>query len=480
MKKKLVVIGNGMAGARAVEDILRRGGREQFDITIFGAEPHGNYNRILLSGVLGGSHAAEDIFLHPLEWYRENNLELRSGTRVQDINRAHKEVLCSDGEVTPYDVLLLATGSRPFVPDIAGLSLDDGSRKPGIFTMRTLDDCSRIASYANKCERAVVVGGGLLGLEAARGLMRHGAKVTVVHRVSTLMNQQLDVTGGALLKKQIEKLGIEVRLETETVGVQGENRVTGVKFGDGSNLDCDMVVFACGITPRIELARECGLSTDRGVLVDDQMRSIDDDNIYVVGECASHRGATYGLVAPLWEQARVLANVLTGTNPDEIYEGSSTATKLKVMGIELASMGRVLEEPGDEVVTYCEERRGRYKKLIIRDGQLLGAILLGDLDAYATLLQTFERGTALPDDRAHLLFDFGPRPTTSVMLEMPDDAIVCQCNGVTKGMIRRSAGKGNITLAQVSDCTRAGTGCGTCKSLTQEIINWVQESAVRS
>ena len=477
MKEKLVVIGNGMAGARTIEELLRRGGSQRFDITMFGAEPHGNYNRILLSNVLNGSQEAGDIFLNPLDWYRNNQITLHAGVRIHSINRVERKVLCESGIATTYNRLIIATGSRPFVPPIGGLYRSDNPQayKPGVFVMRTLDDCAKIAGYAVKCRRAVVIGGGLLGLEAARGLMQYGASVHVVHRSGALMNQQLDDVAGAMLKNCIENMGIGVLLDRDTSRIIGEECVEGLLFADGSTLECDMIVLACGITPNVELARDCGLRTERAIVVDDQLQS-SDVNISVVGECAQHRGVVYGLVAPLWEQARVLADVLSQKNPNSQYRGSRLATKLKVMGIELASMGEVDGKPADEIVQYQEPKRGRYKKLVIRDGKLVGAILLGDLEQAAALMQTFENGTVLPDNRAALLFDIGSVRKSGAMLEMPDDAQVCNCNAVSKGAIRRSVEGGQSTLKDVMKCTRAGTGCGSCKNLIGEIVDWVNAS----
>ena len=477
-KQKLVVIGNGMAGARAVEEILARGG-EQFDITMFGDEPYGNYNRILLSNVLNGSQDAREIFLNPLHWYEENHITLHAGNRVQFIDRAYKQVVGADGVTEPYDKLLIATGSRPFVPPMEGLTRPDGSHKPGVFVFRTIEDCNKIAGYASKCRKAVVIGGGLLGLEAARGLMNYGPQVHVVHLGGCLMDNQLDPQAGAILKAQMEKMGVHVHLKKLTTTIHGAECVTGLTFKDGEELDCDMVVISTGIKPNTELAIACGLTVERAIVTDDQMRSVDDPDVYVVGECAQHRGRVYGLVAPLWEQATTLADHLTGTNPNAAYHGSKIATKLKVMGVELASMG--ITEPRDErddVVQFSEPKRGVYKKLIVRDGILVGAMLLGDISKAAYLMQAFDRSTPLPEERVSLLFDIGAPSKQTTMLEMPDDAQVCNCNGVSKGAIRRCVAGGKRNFKSVMEATRAGTGCGSCKVLVQEIVEWACEGQV--
>lgn len=478
-KRKLVVVGNGMAGARTVEEILRRGGGELFNVTVFGDEPHGNYNRILLSNVLNGSQDARDIFLNAPDWYAENNIALRAGVRVEKIDRAAQRVLADDGSETPYDVLLLATGSRPFVPPMDGLKTASGENKPGVFVFRTLDDCRKISGYATKCRRAVVLGGGLLGLEAARGLINYGCEVHVVHLAPRLMDRQLDATSGAMLRDTFQKMGLHVHLEKSTAAVLGDEMVTGLRFADGSELSCDMIVVACGVRPNVELARDCTLQVERAILVNNQMRSLDDENVFVVGECAQHDGQVYGLVAPLWEQARVLADVVTGAKPGAAYRGSKVSTKLKVMGVELAQMGATEARDGDEVVQWIEPKRGRYKKLIIRDGKLCGAILLGETKTAGRLMQLFERAALLPEAREDLLFETSaPAPAASgTLAAMPDSATVCNCNGVAKSAIRQCVIGGAHDLESVMRQTRAGTGCGSCKVLVRELIDWTRDSA---
>jgi len=479
LKQKLVVVGNGMAGARTVEEILARDGAAQFDITMFGDEPYGNYNRILLSNVLNGTQDPRDIFLNPLEWYSEHGIELRAGQRVASIDRANKTVTAADSSQLSYDKLIIATGSRPFIPPMQGLKGEDGEDKPGVFAFRTLDDCHKIAGYAVKCRRAAVIGGGLLGLEAARGLLNYGVEVHVVHLAGHLMEAQLDAEAGAILRRTMERMGVHIHLEKATTDVLGEEGVTGLQFKDGETLDCDMVVISTGIKPNVEIARECGLTVERAVVVDDQMRSVDDNDVYVVGECAQHDGRVYGLVAPLWEQGQALADHITGKNPHAAYRGSKIATKLKVMGVELASMGLVNPaKDTDEVVRFAEPNRGIYKKLIIRDGILHGAILLGDTSKAAHLMQCFDRSTPLPEERVSLLFDIGAPTVGSTMIEMPESTQVCNCNGVSKGAIRKCIEGGKRSLRSVCEATRAGMGCGSCKPLVQEIVEWVCEGQV--
>ncbi len=472
-KQNLVVIGNGMAGARAVEDILERGGGEMFNITMFGEEPTGNYNRILLSNVLNGSYKEDEIFLNPLAWYEENNIRLLSGKKASGLLRRAGLVFGEDGTPEPYDKLIIATGSRAFIPPMEGTTLPDGSLKPGVFVFRTLEDCRQIAAWAAGKQTAAVIGGGLLGLEAARGLQNFGLDVSIVHLGGHLMPQQLDASGGAMLKRSMEALGLKVLLKKNTSAILGQDRVLGLRFADGGTLECDMVIISAGIRANWEIAAGCGLTVERGIVVDDQMRSVDDQNIYAVGECAQHRGHMYGLVAPLWEQAKVLADHITGRNTRAAYHGSKVATKLKVMGVEVASMGVVEpQSDDDEVVQFSEPKRGTYKKLIIRDGRLVGGILLGDISKAAYLIQAFDRNTPLPEDRLHLLFDIGDPPKQVTFAEMSAATQVCNCNGVSKGAIVACVGSGKRNAKAVMDATRAGMGCGSCKSMVAEIVEW--------
>jgi nitrite reductase (NADH) large subunit len=472
-KQRLVVVGNGMAGARTVEEILARGGGDLYDIVIFGDEPYGNYNRILLSNVVSGVQDPSEIFLNSLSWYEANGIRLHAGVRVQKVDRVGRHVLGAGGVSEPYDKLILATGSRPFIPPVKGIFDADGKLRPGVFSFRTLDDCHAMMAAAARARKAAVIGGGLLGLEAARGLLTHGCEVHVIHLGSHLMNLQLDPAAGAILRASMEAMGVTLHLGKLTAAVLGESAVTGLAFKDDTTLDCDMVVVSAGIQPNASLAAECGLTVERGIVVDNHMRSPDDLDVYVVGECAQHRGVTYGLVAPLWEQAKVLADHITGRNPSAAYVGSKLATKLKVMGVELASMG-IPEpaDPTDEVVLFSEPRRGRYKKLVIRNGRLVGAIMLGDLDKVAYLTQAFDKNTPLPDERLSLLFDIGTPGKKITLDEMPAEAQVCNCNGVSKGAIGACVSAGKRSPKLVMEATRAGMGCGSCKPLVSDLVAW--------
>ena len=478
-KKKLVVVGNGMAGARFVEETLALGGQDQYDITVFGEEPYGNYNRILLSGVLAGTHDEKDIFINPLSWYEQNDITLHAGVRVIGIDRKSKTAYGAGGLLVPYDKLVVATGSSPFIPPMDGLHSDDGSLRNGIFPFRTLDDCNEMVEYSADARRATVIGGGLLGLEAARGLMNRGVDVDVVHLTPYIMDQQLDESSGGMLKDLLEDMGVRFHLEKLTTTAYGNGKVTGIGFRDGDSLDCEMLVISAGIRPNIDLARMSGLNIRRGILVNDDLSCRNDRDIYAIGECAEHRGRTYGLVAPLWDQARTLAERLTSEESSATYTGSKVSTKLKVMGVELAVAGD--KEPvgdDDEVVSYVEPNRGVYKKLIVRQGKVAGAILLGDGAAAPRLLQAFDRGEALPQNRAELLFPLSGEAESLDISDMPDDAQVCNCNGVSKGNIVAAVNAGCRSMKAVCDATRAGTGCGSCIPQVQAILELAADGLV--
>jgi nitrite reductase (NADH) large subunit len=474
-KKRLIVIGNGMAGARLVEDILARGGSDKFEIVIFGDEPYGNYNRILLSGVLAGTHDLKDIFINPLAWYDENNIKLHAGVRVRAIDRENQLVIGENGLTEVYDKLVFATGSSPFIPPMEGYKSEKGGGfKDGVFVFRTLDDCEAIADYVQRAGRAVVIGGGLLGLEAARGLLRLGADVHVVHLMQHLMEVQLDAAAGETLKRSMESMGVKVHLNKCTTAILGNGHVTGLQFRDGTRLDCDLVVISAGIRPNAKLAEEAGLTVDRGIMVDDGLSCLDDTDIFAVGECAQHDGRVYGLVAPLWEQTAILADRLTGRKPGAAYRGSRVSTKLKVMGIELAVMGEnAARHENDEEVVYSEPGRGIYKKLIVRNGRLAGAILLGDTSNAPALLQAYDRGAILPENRAELLFPDAGEASGPSLESLPDDAQVCNCNGVSKGRIIDAVKNGCRSLKALCDATRAGTGCGSCKGQVNRLLEFV-------
>ena len=478
-RPSLVVIGTGMAGAKVVEEVIKVA-PDRFQIRMFGAEPHGTYNRILLSTVLGGFQDPDQLWLNTREWYEERGIQLHAGVRCEAIDPKNRIVVGGQGKVTePYDYLIIATGSRPFVPPIPG------SDKRGVFVFRTLEDCDHIAAYAQECDRAVVIGGGLLGLEAARGLLAHGLQVTVVEMSSHLMPQQLDQLGGSLLQKKMEAMGVDVRVATKTTELRGEESVNQIVFEDGTVLDTDMVVISCGIAPNVEEARAAGLPVERGIVVDDQMRTSECDT-FAVGECAQHRGRVYGLVDPIYEQARVLADVLTEANPDAAYHGSRLATTLKVMGVELTSMGDVNGgNPRDEILIHQEPEKAIYKKLVIRDNVLAGAILLGTPDVGGRLTRLFKQGEPLSESPLELLAD----NSRDALLEdggaelqkLPDDTQICNCNEVPKGRIAEAIQSGKCTVKAIGECTKAGTGCGTCQPILSQLIDaYAPEGAKKS
>lgn len=463
--QRLVIIGNGMAGARVAEEILNRD-PTRFSITMVGVEPGGNYNRILLSNVLNGSQSAEQITLNPLDWYERNGIELITSQAAIGLDRAKRRIMLMNGRTLDFDKVIIATGSRPFVPPVPGVELH------GVFVFRTLDDCRAIEKWAKKSSSAVVIGGGLLGLEAARGLLTHGPKVQVVEIASHLMAVQLDAAAGAILGRTIGAMGVTAHCGQTVAALRGnaQSAVCAVEFKGGDRVECDMVVISAGIRANKEIGADAGLQTERGILVNDQMQTSDPD-IYSVGECCQHNGLVYGLVAPIWEQCQVLADHITGRNPAASYRGSVTGTKLKVMGVNVAGMGERDGLPSDEIVRYEEPANGTYKKLIVRDGKLVGATLLGDTDSFSDLLALMQSGLPLPARRADLLFGTAPvTPGGFSIADMPDDKQICDCNGISKGQICKAIKAGKTTVPAVGKATRAGTGCGSCKKMIRELI----------
>src|SRR5918997_777638 len=474
-RARVVVVGNGMAGARFVEELLERGGGEQFRVTVFGDEPHGNYNRIMLSPVLAGEELEDDIVLNSHDWYADNGVELRAGVRVERVDTAAKLVHAGDGTVTPYDHLVLATGSYSFVPPMKGVRTEDGELLPGVYGFRTIDETRAMLDAVGRCKKAVVMGGGLLGLEAARALQGHGLHVELVHAMPYLMNMQLDAEAGAILKRSVEKLGITVHLDVFATDVFGSGHVEGVGLADGRRIDADLLVVAAGVRPSTDIAVRSGLEVERGIVVDDQLRT-DEPDVYAIGECAQHRGSVYGLVAPAWEHARVLADVLTRTDPTAEDHGSRTATKLKVAGVDVATMGVTTpQRDEDEFLVISEPRRGVHMSVVIRDDRLVGATLLGDTRKVAYLTQAFDRGTALPEERIRLLVDLSDGEEEVGVAEMPADSQVCNCNGVSKQAICDVVAGGCSSVGGVMDATRAGKGCGSCKSLVKQIVEWAAD-----
>ena len=468
---RIVIVGNGMAGARLVEGLLARAQAERpLEIVVFGDEPGGCYNRILLSGLLAGTYRAADIVTNPVEWYAANHVRLHAGRRVTRIDLDTRQV-CADGLAEPFDSLVLATGSSASVPPLDGLRDGRGALKAGAFVFRTMDDCEGMLAMARHARTAAVVGGGLLGLEAARGLRHQGLDVQVVHLSAHVMDAQLDPPGSETLARQLAGMGLTMLTSRSTVAVLGHDRVDGLRFSDGSEIACDLLVIATGIRPNVELAERAGLDVKRGIVVGDDLACAGASDVYAIGECAEHRGHLYGLVAPVWEQADVLAARLTGTAPDATYVGSRLATRLKVAGLDVAVMGDKVCEGSDEVISYAEPSRGIYTRLIVRDNRLVGAILIGSGAIVPTLTQHFLEEAPLTSRRSDLLFP----PTTDAPLraveQIPDAARICDCNAVSKGQIVQAVLQGARSLQRVRDVTRAATGCGSCRPEVQRIVD---------
>lgn len=467
--EKLVVVGNGMAGIGCLEQILKY--PRKFAITVFGDETHLNYNRILLSSVLAGEKSADEIVLNSVEWYERNEIRLRLGVRIADVDPVQKTVLGDDGSVTLFDKLLLATGSTPLIPPM------EGRTKKGVYVFRNLDDTRALLDCSRKGAKAVVIGGGLLGLEAARGLQVQGCEVTVVHLMDRLMERQLDVTAGSYLKAKMECLGIQVLLNRNTKAILGEEKARGVRFEDGSEMEADFVVIAAGIRPNVELGRKAGLRVERGILVNDQMETSNAD-IFAVGECVEHNGVCYGLVQPLLEQGKVLAATITGHNGAG-YEGTIPAAKLKIMGVDVFSAGETGETtPGHDIVRFEDPALGIYKRLTLSENRLAGVVLVGDASDSHRYMAWLESKQDLTEMRRRLFF---PEPAGDLGFDVaavPDSKVICGCHGVSKGtIIRTIQAKGLSTLGQVKECTRASTGCGSCTELCQQLLKAVVPAA---
>jgi nitrite reductase (NADH) large subunit len=395
MKPSLVVIGNGMAGMRTVEELLKLA-PDRYRITVFGAEPHGNYNRILLSPVLAGEKSVGDIMLHTRAWYREHGITLHAGDPVLRIDRKRRLVLARSGLALPYDRLLLATGSKPFIVPVPGHTL------PGVIGFRDLHDVDTMLAAASRGGRAVVIGGGLLGLEAANGLLRRGMDVTVVQASDRLMNQQLDGQAALLLKDALERKGLRVLLDTQTTGIVGSDRVEAVRFADGTQVPAELVVMAAGVRPNVALAHDAGLHCERAIVVDDTLQTYD-PRVYAVGECVQHRRATFGLVAPIWDQARVCAAHLAGAGHRR-YVQQATATRLKVSGVDLYSAGDIVGGEGSEELVLRDRRSGIYKRLVLDGNRVAGAVLYGDVQDGAWYFDLIRDRTDISSIRNQLLF----------------------------------------------------------------------------
>ncbi|MDM8350704.1 nitrite reductase large subunit NirB [Pseudomonas sp. sp1636] len=470
MKKlKLVMIGNGMAGVRTLEELIKLA-PDLYDISVFGAEPHPNYNRILLSPVLAGEQTFEEIVLNDLNWYSDNGIKLLLGRKVVKIDRKARVVVADDGSEAEYDRLLIATGSNPFILPIPGNNLQ------GVIGYRDIADTQVMMDTAKTHKHAVVIGGGLLGLEAANGLKLRGMDVTVVHLGDWLLERQLDSTAGRLLQQSLEDRGLKFLLPKHTAELldNGEGRVCAVKFKDGEVIPADLVVMAAGIRPNSELAEQSGIACNRGILVNDTMQTYD-PRVYAIGECASHRGIAYGLVAPLFEQAKVCANHLAQLGFAR-YQGSVTSTKLKVTGIDLFSAGEFMGVEGSETITLSDPIGGVYKKLVIKDDVLVGACLYGDTADGGWYFRQIRENHNIGQIRDHLMFgesttgDAGHQGQNSAA-SMPDSAEVCGCNGVCKGTIVKAIQEnGLFSVDEIKKHTKAASSCGSCTGLVEQIL----------
>ncbi|MDQ1854446.1 nitrite reductase large subunit [Bacillus subtilis] len=462
-KKQLVLVGNGMAGVRAIEEILSVA-KDEFQITIFGAEPHPNYNRILLSKVLQGDTDIKDITLNDWDWYEENNIQLYTNETVIKVDTENKTVITDADRIQPYDELILATGSVPFILPIPGAD------KKGVTAFRDIKDTDTMLAASKQYKKAAVIGGGLLGLEAARGLLNLGMEVSVIHLAPFLMERQLDATAGRLLQNELEKQGMTFLLEKQTEEIVGDDRVEGLRFKDGTSIEADLVVMAVGIRPNTTLGAESGIPVNRGIIVNDYMQT-EIPHIYAVGECAEHRGIAYGLVAPLYEQAKVLAKHICGIDTKP-YEGSVLSTQLKVSGVEVFSAGDFNESEEKKAIKVFDEQDGIYKKIVLRGNQIVGAVLFGDSSEGNRLFSMIQKEADISEtSKISILQPLDQEAGTSITAAMSDDEIICGCNGVSKGaIIQAIQEKGCSSTDEIKACTGASRSCGGCKPLVEEIL----------
>ena len=469
-REHLVVVGNGMAGMRTVEELLKRDTGGRYKITVFGAEPHLNYNRIMLSSVLAGDKSLDEIVINSREWYDENGIRLLTGDAVTGIDRAAKTVTAASGLVVAYDRLLIATGSRPLAPPIPGLGL------PGVCAFRDIADVDKMLEAARCHKRAVVIGGGLLGLEAAWGLKQRGMSVALVHLMPTLMERQLDAAAGQLLQRDLDRRGIAFFTNGQTEEIVGTQHVEGVQLADGRFIPADLVVLAIGIRPNIDLARAAGLEVNRGIVVADDMRT-SDRSIFAVGECVEHRGQVFGLVAPLWDQAKACAAQLAGDAAAQ-FASQALATSLKITGVDVFSAGQLMaSDEAEDEITLRDDSRGLYKKIVLREGELVGAVLYGDVADGQWYLQLMRDRADVSAWRDRLVFGraFVEAATGKAsgpdFAAMPDDTQICGCNGVAKGSIVDAIRSKNLTsLSEVRAHTKASASCGQCTSLVEGLL----------
>ncbi|WP_138755561.1 nitrite reductase large subunit NirB [Paenibacillus sinopodophylli] len=464
-REKLILIGNGMAGVNAIEQVLKLA-PDKYQITVIGKEPHPNYNRIQLSYLLEGSKTFEEIILNDYSWYEQHGITLLTGIKATHIDTESRRVQLSDGTSSDYDKLIIATGSNPFMLPIPGI------HKEGIVSFRDLQDCERMTSAAREWKKAAVIGGGLLGLEAAKGLLKLGMEVTVVHLFPDLMERQLDPVASSMLQAELEAQGIRFLLNKKTTAIDGETRVDRLQFEDGSSLETDFLVMAVGILPEATLARDCGIETARGIIVDDFMQTSAPD-VYAVGECNQHRGICYGLVAPLFEQGAVLAKHLCGL-PVEPYQGTIVSTKLKISGVDVFSAGEFQDAPELDVIRMQDHWKKTYKKVLLRENRIVGCVLFGDMTDSAQLSKWVKVHEPMTQDIHEQLVGskhIDDADPLSFVAAMPSDEIVCGCNGVTKGMIMHAiTNNGLRTVDEIKSSTGASRSCGGCKPMVEQIL----------
>ncbi len=467
MAERLVIIGNGMAPGRMLEELFEKA-PSRYQVTIFNAEPRVNYDRIMLSPVLSGEKTYEDIIIHGDGWYIQHDITLYKGHRIVNIDRAAKTVTSDQGVTESYDKLVIATGSVPFIIPVLGKDL------PGVITYRDLDDVDAMLLAAQSRAKAVVIGGGLLGLEAAAGLAMRGMDVTVLHVMPTLMERQLDPAAGYLLQKAMEDRGIKVITKANTKQIVGTDKVEGIELDNGTIIPASLVVMAVGIRPNAGLAKEAGLAVNRGIVVDAGMQTSDGD-ILSVGECAEVDGMVYGLVAPLYEMARVAAAHLAGdTTPAFVH--SDTPTKLKVTGINLFSIGDFADGDDREEIVLRDATAGIYKRVILKDNRIIGTVLYGETSDGAWFNDLKKKGVDISAMRDTLIFGQSyqggsPLDPMAAVAALPDDAEICGCNGVCKGKITSTiTGKGLTSLDDVRAHTKASASCGSCTGLVEQLM----------
>ncbi|MDB5053547.1 MAG: nitrite reductase, partial [Bacilli bacterium] len=468
MKKKLVLIGNGMAGVWCIEQLLKLA-PHKYEITVFGSEPHPNYNRILLSSVLAGDADMKDIVLNDWAWYEENQIKLYAGQTISNIDTANQRVVSDKGVIAPYDDLIIATGSLPFMLPLPG------AEKEGVIAFRDIKDCEMMMETAKKYKKAVVIGGGLLGIEAARGLLNLNMEVSVVHLSKYLMERQLDETASMMLENELRQQGMKFLLEKSSDVITGKKRVTGLRFKDGSSVEADLIVMAVGIRPNVELAKEAGVEINRGIVVNDFLET-SIPNVYAVGECAEHRGIAYGLVAPLYEQGNILAKKLAETDAGIGYQGSVVSTKLKVSGVNVFSAGEFMDAPGTRSVRVQDDFAAVYKKVIIKDGKVVGSVLFGDTSDGSRIYAMIRSEEDVTGKEREILLSASGDSAKSGLdyaAGMSNNEIVCGCNGVSKGAIIAAINeKGCSSVNEIKACTKASGSCGGCKPLVADLLSY--------